>query len=141
MSLYFLLMLCVILICSFACSYWDLKTMKVSNWMIFSGCFMAICIHGIFIGIGVWQFLVTGLFCGVFYYVVRLITGNKLGMADVYFGIFQGLCLGWKLIPVCFAIQVAASALAMLILNRKRIPFIPFMSIGVIFTKLISVNF
>lgn len=141
MSLYSVLLIFTIVIFSVSCSICDFKTMKVPNWLIFFGCLMVIAVNGIFNFTNMWQQLISGAFCGGFYYLTRLITKNKLGLADVYFGIFQGLCLHWTLIPLCLVLEVAASAFVMLIFKRRKCAFIPFMSIGLVGTALVSFFF
>ena len=77
---------------------------------------------------------------GALYFAVRKITKNRLGTADVWFGIFQGLFLFPDKLWICLAIET----LPALIIENKKIgqkafPFIPYMSAGLIGTYLIKV--
>ena len=70
---------------------------------------------------------------GAFYFLVKKLTKEKLGAADVWFGFFQGLFIIPKLIPLCLLVE---DCIAMIAINKrwgqKRFPFIPYMSIGLI---------
>ena len=78
---------------------------------------------------------------GLFYFIVRKITKGKLGMADVWFGFFQGIFLSPILIPICLGIESIA---ALILINKKfgkeRFPFIPFMSLGLIASYIIGLT-
>lgn len=83
--------------------------------------------------------MVRGALCGLFYFLVRLIAKKKLGMADVFYGILQGLFLPLQMIPVCLLLEVLCALFgAKVILKTQRIPFIPFMSSSLIITLFIS---
>ena len=139
MSFYSVCLLFVILFFSIVCSISDIKKRKVSNWIIFAGCFFVILINLILNRAVWWHQLISGTFCGLFYLSIRLITKGKLGTADIYFGIFQGLCLPWNLLPISFALELSAAPFALLL--KKPLPFIPFMSFGLIITTVIFLIF
>ena len=57
------------------------------------------------------------------YFVLRWITRGQLGMGDVYFGLFQGLCIGLRVIWICLAVETFTGLIAFLILylvKKKR---------------------
>ena len=53
---------------------------------------------------------------GAFYYLIRLISKKKLGIGDVYFGFFQGLCLPVRHFPICFIIE---ALITLMVMNKK----------------------
>ena len=62
---------------------------------------------------------------------------------DFLFGIFQGMCLLPKQVFLCVIIEIIAVLIFVLILvlakkfdKNKRIPFIPFMSVGLVLSSL-----
>ena len=76
---------------------------------------------------------------GTLYFLIRKITKDKLGSADVWFGFFQGLFLQPVMLWVCLAIE---TVLALIVENKKighqKFPFIPYMSAGLIAAYLIQ---
>ena len=72
--------------------------------------------------------------------MVRKITKNKLGSADVWFGFFQGLFLHPLMIWLCLAVE---SLLALCIENKKigykKFPFIPYMAMALITAFVIQI--
>lgn len=140
MSLYTVLLWVIMIIFSVILSIIDIKTKKISNWMIISGCILLIILHCAFNIDGLIMQLASALLYLVFYFAVRIVSKKKLGLADVYFGLFQGLCLPWKALPLCVFIEVMAAFLLILIiksLRYKKLPFIPFMAIGLMGTDLL----
>ena len=129
---------------SAACSWQDIKTNSVPNWLLASGIILSILYRFIFerpelyysFQIG----LITGFAAGLFYFIIRSITKQKLGMADVWFGIVQGLLLTPEHLFLCVMIEcVSAGFVFLILINRKiqKLPFIPFMSLGLITSFLI----
>lgn len=142
MSLYNIILLGVIILFSAVCSYQDLKTLKIGDYPLLTASYAAVIVHLIFNRSGLWIFIISGMFAGFFYYVIRLVSGKKLGIGDVYFGFFQGFCLNFKFFPVCVLIEII---LTFIIMNKKigqkAFPFVPFMSAGLIATYLIDILF
>ena len=87
-----------------------------------------------------WIFILSSMILGALYFLIRKITKDKLGPADVWFGFFQGLFLHPLMLWVCLAIE---TVLALIIENRKighnKFPFIPYMSAGLIVAYLIQI--
>ena len=138
-TIYLIVSFFIILIFSIILSVQDIKKMAVSIYIQWASIFFAITCHLIFARETMWIYILSGMFCGVFYFAVRKITKDKLGQADVWFGFFQGLFLIPKIIPVCFGIEALA---ALCIINRRfgkvNFPFIPFMSVGLIAAYIIQ---
>ena len=86
-----------------------------------------------------WIFIISSMILGTLYFLIRKITKEKLGSADVWFGFFQGLFLHPIMLWVCLAIE---TVLALIVENKKighkKFPFIPYMSAGLIATYLIQ---
>ena len=79
---------------------------------------------------------------GAFYFAVRMIARGKLGMADVWFGIFQGFFLVPKMIPVCRGVVVIISLCAVnKRFGKEKFPFIPFMAVGLFAAYIIQLIF
>lgn len=119
----------------------DLKELKVSNMLILGAGLTVFAIHLIFNLQGSWAFLLSAALYGVLYFAARLVTKKKLGMADVWFGFFQGLCLGLQ--PVNLLLCVLVEVLGGLALvgfknQHKKIPFIPFMSFALLITFILN---
>lgn len=76
----------------------------------------------------------------MFYFIGKLIVKGKFGNADLYFGIFQGLCLPIKMLPLCVLLETVLAYFFILIFKKRMkdnpLPFIPFMA-----TSLIICNF
>ena len=109
----------------------DLKNKKVSNILLWTG-ILVLIIFRIFYHFNYdWKSVLAAFCFGLFYFLVRLITKKKLGIADVYFGVFQGLCLDFRFYGICVLLEVL---LALIIMNKKLkqgdFPFIPFMALS-----------
>jgi len=135
MDLNSILLLSVIIVFSFFCSIQDLKHMEVSNYSLRCACLAVLILQIIFNYETFWIYVLSGVMTGFLYFVVRKVSKDKLGMADVYFGFFQGMCLPFSWIPVCIAVEIL---LVLIIINKKlknqKFPFIPFMSAALIAT-------
>ncbi len=145
MGIYNFLLFFVILIFSVLCSVQDIKEGRVWNFLILAACLLGFFIHLIFNPAGFHLFFISGLVFAVFYFVIRIITQKKLGLADVYFGFFQGICLPVKSLPLCILVEVlfclffltlflviALARSDKIRLAKKKIPFIPFMAASLI---------
>ncbi len=132
-TLYQLVSLAIILIFSLILSIQDIKQMSVGLYIQWASVFAALTCHLIFARSEMWIYILSSMLLGAFYFLVRIITKNKLGPADVWFGFFQGLFLLPKMIPLCLASEVI---LALCLLNKKigkkPFPFIPYMSFGLL---------
>lgn len=134
MALNSVLLLSVIVVFSVFCSIQDIKHMKVSNYSLWCACGAVFILQIVFDYRTCWIYILSGVLSGLLYYIVRIVSKEKLGMADVYFGIFQGLCLPFLMIPVCIAVEILLVLLFIPILKNKKFPFIPFMSTSLIIT-------
>ena len=128
-SLYQLFSVSIILIFSLILSVQDLKQQSVKLYVQALSVLCALLCQLIFLCADCWIYILSGLIMGGFYFAVRKITKGRLGMADVWFGFFQGLFLRPVFIPVCLGIEAVA---ALIVINKKwknqRFAFIPFMS-------------
>lgn len=107
--------------------------MTVGLYIEWAAIFSALICQLIFARESIWIFILSSLLAGAFYYCVRKITRDKLGMADVWFGFFQGLFLLPKLLPLCFGLEcLAVLCLVNKKIGKKAFPFIPYMSFGLI---------
>ena len=141
-TIYSIVSFFIILIFSIILSVQDIKKMAVSIYIQWASIFFALACHLIFARKEMWLYILSSMICGVFYFVVRKITKNKLGPADVWFGFFQGLFLVPEMIPLCFGIECLT---ALCVINKRfgkeKFPFIPFMSVGLIAAFVIQVIF
>ena len=138
-SLYQIVSFLIILIFSLILSVQDIRHMKVRVYIQCLSILCALICQLIFTRTELWLYILSSLLMGCFYFLVRKITYNKLGSADIWFGFFQGLFLTPFFIPVC----LGAESLAALIIVNKRFgkqsfAFIPYMSFGLILAYLIQ---
>ena len=140
MTLYHLVSLAIILIFSISLSVQDIKHMEVEKHLQWSSIFFALLCQFIFALHEIWIFIISSLILGAIYFLIRKITKDKLGPADVLFGFFQGLFLHPIMLWVCLAIE---TVLALIIENKKighnKFPFIPYMAAGLIVAYLIQI--
>lgn len=134
--------LTVIVLFSIACSLWDIKKRAVPVWLLVTGPTSIAIFKLIFERpFNVWWLITAGV-AGLFYFIVRLITRGKLGMADVLFGVFQGIVLSSPHLLLCILTECGLAALAFFIIHKrasgKSLPFIPFMAGGLLISYLIS---
>ena len=130
----------IILIFSLFLSVQDVKKMSVNLYILWTAILAALACQVIFTRETAWIYILSGMLCGTFYFIVRKITNGKLGTADVLFGIFQGLFLVPKLLPLCFGIECLVTLFVInQRLGKEKFPFIPFMSVGLIATFIIQV--
>ena len=139
MTLYHLVSLAIILLFSIILSVQDIKRMEVGIYIQWASIFCALICHIIFARHEMWIFIISSMILGTLYFLIRKITKDKLGPADVWFGFFQGLFLHPVMLWVCLAIE---TVLALIVENRKighkKFPFIPYMSAGLIGAYLIQ---
>ena len=136
------------------CSVWDLKTMKVPDFVIFIGIAAIIFCNLFFSEAGtvfslskLMQSVLTGVLTGLFYFIVKIICRGKLGNGDILFGIFQGVCLTPKGVVFCLAIEVLSAAAFVLIkkilckesasYSSEKKPFVPFMAAGLLISYIV----
>ena len=139
-SLYQIVSFSIILIFSLILSIQDIKTKSVSLFIQWASVFAALICHMIFAREGMWINIISSMIMGSLYFAVRKVTKGKLGAADVWFGFFQGLFIIPQLIPFCLIIE---DCLALIFINKRYVkepfPFIPFMSIGLVISYIISI--
>ena len=141
-GLYQLLLFSIIVIFSLILSLQDIKKMTVRFYLPWAGIIAALACHLIFARETMWIYILSGTLMGAFYFAVRMITKGKLGMADVWFGIFQGLFLVPKMIPVCLGVEVIISLCAVnKRFGKEKFPFIPFMAVGLFAAYIIQLIF
>ena len=140
MNIYHIVSFIIILLFSIILSIQDIKRLEVGIYIQWASIFCALICHIIFARQQLWIFIISAMIFGALYFAVRKITKNRLGTADVWFGIFQGLFLYPDKLWICLAIE---TLLALIIENKKigqkAFPFIPYMSTGLIGTYLIQV--
>lgn len=139
MALNSILLLAVIVIFSVFCSIQDIKHMEVNNYSLWCACGAVFVLQIVIDYRTCWIYLLSGVLSGLLYFAVRKISKGKLGMADVYFGIFQGLCLPFFWIPICIAVEIL---LVLIIINKRlknqKFPFIPFMASALVITFIVQ---
>ena len=130
-----IIVLVLLVVFSLIMSIHDIRTFEIPDKPFYASCFLVTLAQGIFFHQTVlWNILI---FVAV-YFVLRWITRGQLGMGDVYFGLFQGLCIGPRVIWICLAVETFTGLIAFLILylvkkeKGIKIPFIPFMSVGLL---------
>ncbi len=135
MSLYNICLLILTFVFSLILSIQDIKERLVSNWLLLvAGVLLLGCQLWFNIRLH-WLFLLSGIAAGVFYLIVRILSKNRFGIGDVYFGIIQGIVVPIEYFWLCICIQVVAAFIYWLVFRKKktfRIPFIPFMSLGML---------
>ena len=134
----------IILFFSLILSIQDIKTLSANIFLQCFSIFCALASHLVFNRNGIWIYILSSIFSGAFYFVIRKITRNKLGPADVWFGFFQGIFLIPQMIAVCFVAE-SLTALCIVLIHRKTsfkpFPFIPFMSFGLIISYILQIIF
>lgn len=136
------------------CSVWDIKTMKVPDFVIFIGiaaiffCNLFFSEDGTVFSLSkLMKSVLTGVFTGLFYFSVKIICHGRLGNGDILFGIFQGVCLTPKGVVFCLAIEVLSAAAFVLIkrilckesasYSSEKKPFVPFMAAGLLISYIV----
>lgn len=143
-NLYHVVSFSIILFFSLILSIQDIKTLSANIFLQCFSIFCALTCHLVFNRNGIWIYILSSIFSGAFYFVIRKITRNKLGPADVRFGFFQGFFLIPQMLAVCFAAESLAALCIVLIYRKtsfKTFPFIPFMSFGLIISYILQIIF
>lgn len=139
-----ILILVLLLTFSFIMSLYDLKALAVPNWPYWVGCILIIIVRIIFSTATVYLNLLSAFILFDVYFAVRLITKERLGKGDVFFGIFQGLCLAPRVLWICLTVETIIGLIVFFYVSHSqkikgmKIPFIPFMSIGLVTAFLID---
>lgn len=122
----------LLLVVSVILSVQDIKHLSVKNWIIFSGCILALLVHFCFNSHQLYLYLISsGLFVFI-YFLAYIFSKNKLGKADIYFGFFQGMFLLPQSVWLCVLLEVIFAFLWFCVIGVKikKLPFIPFMSLA-----------
>lgn len=133
-----IIVLVLLVVFSLIMSIHDIRTFEIPDKPFYASCFLVTLAQGIFFHQTVFWNILCGLIFVAVYFVLRWITRGQLGMGDVYFGLFQGLCIGLRVIWICLAVETFTGLIAFLILylvkkeKGIKIPFIPFMSVGLL---------
>ena len=107
--------------------------MEVEKHLQWSSIFFALLCQFIFALHEMWIFIISSIILGAIYFLIRKITKDKLGPADVWFGFFQGLFLHPLMLWVCLAIEtIAALCIEIKKIGHKKFPFSPYMTAGLI---------
>lgn len=147
------LKLAVIILFSFILSFQDLKERKVSWWIILLGDLIFFTLQLFDFGLldgkvesAFWLFPIQALCMFLFYLLIRIISGYKLGFGDVLFATLIGLSIKWNYLYLTILVSVICVDLYFLILWKLKkislrsiqVPFIPFMSAGLISVYLLN---
>lgn len=131
MTVYLLLQIIVISgVCALA-SMQDLIKQKVNNLLLWNGTLVLLIIHFVFAKKECLWFLGLGIVSGLLFFIVKIFT-KKLGMADVWFSLFAGCAINWKFYWVYLLGGSLSALIYGLCKKGKRIPFVPFLSIGLL---------
>lgn len=137
MQVYFLFQFIITAVFSVILSIQDIKSRKISNWILILFAVCALTVSVIFNFKSWYLFLISAVLSGIFYLLIYFVSRKKLGFGDIYFGITQGFVLLPQYLWICIVTETAC-ALIFAALNRKnldkqiKLPFIPFMSAGLI---------
>ena len=134
--------LALVVLFSIICSVYDVRAKSVPVWLLVTGPASIAIFKLIFERPFNGWWLITAGVAGLFYFIVRQVTRGKLGMADVLFGVFQGMVLSSPHLLLCILIECGSATLAFFIIHKhasgKSLPFIPFMAGGLLISYLIS---
>lgn len=128
--------LILLIVFSLIMSIHDIRTLEIPEKPFYAASFLVTLAQGIFFRDTVFLNLVCGLIFIAIYFLLQKLARGHLGTGDVFFGFFQGLCLGPAVIWICLLVEAVAGLLtyAIIYFVKKtkgiKIPFIPFMSIG-----------
>jgi len=132
MNSYNMVLMAVIIVFSIVCSWQDIKKRKVSVYVLGGACFCALSSHLFFNASGIAGYIISGIVSGLIYFATCRLMKDRFGMGDVFFGVFQGLCLPYKYLLVCIVVECVLGLIVMKLFNRRNrnnsFPFIPFMS-------------
>ncbi len=133
-----IIVLILLVVFSLIMSIHDIRSLEIPVKPFYASCFLVILAQGIFFRQAVLWNIISGLIFIALYFLLRWITRGHLGMGDVFFGLFQGFCIGPAVIWICLATEtltaLAAFLIVYLVKKQKgiKMPFIPFMSVGLL---------
>lgn len=123
-------------------SFEDIKSLKIRNFWFYLSYLCIFIFHLIFNLDSIFNYLISTVLmscCLLPCFILK----NKMGKGDFLFGIFQGMCLLPNQVFLCVIIEIIAVLIFVLILvlakkfdKNRRIPFIPFMSVGLVLSSL-----
>lgn len=117
----------------------DFKKMSVTGWIFYLSWAVALLNHVIFNRQDIFLYGLSTIIFAAVYFVVKILSKNKFGTGDVYFGIFQGITgILPKNIWICVSLETILALIFILIKKDRKIPFIPFMALGMIITYFIG---
>ena len=74
---------------------------------------------------------IVGLFTGLLVFLLaRIVSGGKLGLADVWYSALIGMVLGLRSWYGAIGLACVGGLVLLLVSGRRRIPFIPLMAAG-----------
>lgn len=113
--------------------------MSVTGWIFYLSWAVALLNHVIFNRQDIFLYGLSTIIFAAVYFVVKILSKNKFGTGDVYFGIFQGITgILPKNIWICVSLETILALIFILIKKDRKIPFIPFMALGMIITYFIG---
>ena len=72
-----------------------------------------------------------GIFAGLLVFLLaRIVSGGKLGLADVWYSALIGMVLGLRIWYGAVGLACVGALVLLLVSGRRRIPFIPLMAAG-----------
>ena len=145
-SLSFIIILCFILIFSVWLSIYDVNNFSVPLWGLILGTVGLLVLRIIFFINTIYLYLISAAILTLIYFLVKLITHGKLGTGDILFGLFQGLGFRPQFIWICLAVEAVIGLIFFLIRHfhkgnsseSKKMPFIPFMALGLLVSFIID---
>lgn len=145
-QIYILIKTSIILIIGITSSLEDIKEHKVSNIKIIAGIILITIIN--FCNENWLENILSGIFIFLIYLTAKIIMKRKLGWGDVYYSIFTGLSLKPAYAILSVIISVVLAELFIVVetaktknkRERKQIAFIPFMTLGLFISYIISLK-
>ena len=123
-------------------SFEDIKSLKIRNFWFYLSYLFIFTFHLVFNLDSIFYYLISIVlmsFCLLPCFLLK----NKIGKGDFLFGIFQGMCLLPKQVFLCVFFEIITVLIFVFNLvlakkfdKNKRIPFIPFMSVGLVLSSL-----
>lgn len=150
--IYFLIQIFIILAFSSILSFQDIKFGKITKGLVV----FAILAEFVFQIVRVYTLhrsadfilnqMISAVVMMILFYVVLFVTKRKVGFCEVLFATFCGLCLHWKVLWICILSAVIFMVAYILIrhfvekseIKKMKIPFIPFLSAGLLTAYLIQ---
>ncbi len=139
-----ILLTIIVIFFSILCSVQDIRDRRISNILLLAAIISVFVLRLIFDLQNLWTYILCGMLSGLFYFIVQRLSGRRLGNADIIFGIFQGLVLIPEWLFICLMAECLSAGIFFLIRrlifknrNTLRLPFIPFMSAGLLISHFI----